>query len=95
VLVAASLRRLLPMTLKAIEILSNNDNNVNMKNCISNCMSEYLTYVPMLLNDLSPIPQYTIRILADTSTISIMVVQEIIKVLSNHNNGKLYENYLI
>lgn len=88
VLVAASLRRLLPITLKAIKMLSNNNNNnINMKTCVSNCLSEYLSYVPKLLNDLSPIPQYTIRILADTSIISEMVVQEIIKVLCNHNNG--------
>jgi hypothetical protein len=72
VLVAASLRRLIPAALRAII-------QTKYKDSAYNCISRYVPHISSQLSDQSPIPQYTIRLIADTVTVSPTIANEIMK----------------
>jgi len=72
VLVAASLRRLIPAALRAVI-------QTKYKDSAYNCISKYLPHISSQLNDQSPIPQYTIRLIADTVTVSPTIANEMMK----------------
>ena len=72
VLVAASLRRLIPAALRAII-------QTKYKDSAYNCISKYVPHISSQLSDQSPIPQYTIRLIADTVTVSPTIANEIMK----------------
>ena len=72
VLVAASLRRLIPAALRSII-------QTKYKDSAYNCISKYLPHISSQLNDQSPIPQYTIRLIADTVTVSPTIANEMMK----------------
>ena len=72
VLVAASLRRLIPAALRTVI-------QTKYKDHAYNCISKYVPYITSQLNDQSPIPQYIIRLIADAVTVSPTITNEIMK----------------
>ena len=68
VLVAASLRRLVPAALRAMQL-------TDLGSSAAGCLRPYLECVVDLLADQPPIPQYTLRLLADAFKVSPEMAQ--------------------
>ena len=83
VLIAASLRRLIPGTLKALLLT-----NIGRDQLCSS-LNPYLRCVPQLLQDQAPIPQYTIRLLSDAYSVSPAVMKYITSVLKQNEGFQI------
>ena len=70
VVVSASLRRMIPTILKDLD-----------EEDVENCLNTFLEYIPILMNDHAPIPQYTLRLLCESIRISQYATQYIISKL--------------
>lgn len=83
VLIAASLRRLIPGTLKALLLT-----NISRDQLCSS-LNPYLKCVPQLLQDQAPIPQYTIRLLSDAYSVSPFVMKYMTGVLKQNEGFQI------
>lgn len=95
VLIAASLRRLLPSTLRAVteshthshpQTHSHPPVPIALRGQIFMSIEPFITQVPILLKDQAPIPMYTLRLLADCVSVSSSIANEIIAALSSNGS---------
>lgn len=97
VVVAASLRRMVPACLKTYAISGHNTGSVtpvpkggSMETdpaslMVSQCLEGVVEHLPALLTDQSPIPQYAVRMLTDAAISSLRVATLIADGLSTRN----------
>ena len=79
VVVSASLRRMIPTVLKGLG-----------RDEVDLCLGVFLSHIPVLMADLAPIPQYTLRLLCDAIRTSVYASQLITsRLISNGGLGIL------